>query len=84
MRKALIFATLSLGLAACGGDPCEEYVDYLCDCLDDETCDDTKTTYENADADLKDECSAALDEAETLSKECQSGGSGDSGGGGEG
>jgi len=81
MRNAIICATLTLGLAACGGNPCDDYVDALCDCLDEESCEDTKTTYEGADSDLKDECSSKLDEAEEAAKTCEvdEGGS-DSGG----
>tara|TARA_B100000530_G_C15539294_1_gene321862 strand:+ start:285 stop:485 length:201 start_codon:yes stop_codon:yes gene_type:complete len=59
-------------LSACGGDPCAEYVELLCDCVDeDAACDELKTTYEDADADLQDQCSAELDKAEAASEECQ-------------
>jgi MFS family permease len=39
-------------------------VDLLCDCEDADECDADKLVYENADADLQDECSANLDQAE--------------------
>ena len=71
MRNATICAVLSFALAACGGNPCEEYVEYLCDCACEDSCEDLKTTYENADSDLEDQCSAKLDEAEDASKTCE-------------
>ena len=44
----------------CGGDdPCQEYVDYLCDCGA-SNCDEVKNTYEGADAKLQDECENTL------------------------
>ena len=74
MRATLSLLALSL-LSACGANPCEEYVELLCDCVDEaEDCDDLKTTYEDADADLQDSCSAQLDEAEAASDECKEGG----------
>lgn len=71
MRTTLMFGLLSLA-TACGGDPCAEYADLLCDCAeDDDMCDSYKATYENSDADQQDECSARLDEAEAASESCQ-------------
>ena len=83
MRAPVSFALLAL-LAACGGNPCEEYVDYLCEC-DEENCESLQATYENADADVQDECSAQLDDAEEAAQTCsEAEGSGDEEGGGEG
>ena len=78
MRTAVSIVLLSL-LAACGGNPCDEYVDYLCEC-DEENCDSLKTTYENADSEVQDECSAQLDEAEELAETCSDAGGSDSDG----
>jgi hypothetical protein len=64
MRFTLLFASLPLFTAACGSNPCDAYVDAICDCAGDAQCEATKTTYENADADLQDQCSANLDQAE--------------------
>ena len=76
MRTTVSIALLAL-LAACGGNPCDEYVDYLCEC-DEENCDSLQATYENADADVQDECSAQLDEAEETAQACsEADGSGD-------
>lgn len=68
MRTTASIALLAL-LAACGGNPCDEYVEYLCEC-DEENCDSLQATYENADADVQDECSAQLDEAEEIAQAC--------------
>jgi hypothetical protein len=76
MRSTVSIVLLSL-LAACGGNPCDEYVDYLCEC-DEENCDSLKTTYENADSEVQDECSAQLDEAEELAETCADAGGSDS------
>ena len=71
VRTTLMFGLLSLAVA-CGGNPCDEYADLLCDCAEDEdTCDSYKLQFENADADQQDECSARLDEAEEASETCQ-------------
>ena len=75
MRALLSIALFSF-LAACGGNPCDEYVEYLCEC-DEENCDSLKTTYENADADIQDECSAQLDDAEEAAQTCSDGEGGD-------
>jgi hypothetical protein len=71
MRATLSIALLSL-LAACGGNPCDEYVEYLCECAEDQ-CDSLKTTYEEADAEVQDECSAQLDDAEEAANACAEG-----------
>mgnify|MGYP007063382847 CR=1 FL=1 len=68
MRTTVSIILLSL-LAACGGNPCDDYVEYLCEC-DEENCDSLQTTYENADADIQDECSAQLDDAEEAAQAC--------------
>lgn len=70
MRTSVFFVLMSL-VAACGGNPCDEYVDLLCDCAETEDdCDDIKLAHENADADLQDECSAGLDQAEEDAETC--------------
>ena len=69
MRTSVLFVLMSL-VAACGGNPCDEYVDLLCECADEEECDGLKLSHEDADSDLQDECSANLDEAEEEAQEC--------------
>ena len=74
--RAILSIVLFSFLAACGGNPCDEYVEYLCECAE-ENCDSLKTTYENADSDTQDECSAQLDEAEEAAQACSEGDGGD-------
>ncbi len=69
MRASVwMMAALVIGVAACEQeDPCGEYVDYICDCHADDgdfDCDELRSTYENADASVEDECAIALDEQE--------------------
>ncbi len=55
----------ALAATACVSDPCQDYVDYICQCHADDPaydCETLRTTYENADAELQDECSLALSE----------------------
>lgn len=57
-----------LMLGACEEeDPCGDYVGYMCDCHADDPefdCDELRSTYENADADIEDQCAIALDDQE--------------------
>jgi len=69
MRSSVLFVLMSL-VVACGGNPCDEYVDLLCDCVDEDECDGLKVSHEEADADLQDECSANLDQAEEDAEAC--------------
>ena len=72
MRNTTLFASIALFAAACGGNPCEEYVDHLCDCTDTtEACDDLKTTYEDADADMQAVCRAEMDRAKAFPDQCK-------------
>lgn len=62
-----------LGLWGCEPlSPCDEYVDYMCDCHADDTgvdCDALSATYASADPDVQDECAVLLDEQETADQE---------------
>jgi hypothetical protein len=63
MRTQLSIVLLAL-LAACSQkNPCDDYVDAICECSPD-TCEEVTTTYENADADLQDVCSETLTDAQ--------------------
>ena len=68
-----IFTTLAAGLAllaapGCDGeDPCQDYVDYVCDCGD-ASCDEVRNTYEGADAKLQDECENELQDLQQADK----------------
>ncbi len=63
------FLAVAFGLMAavpgCGDDPCQEYVDYMCDCHPEhptEDCDTLSNTYSDADSKLEDACVTALDD----------------------
>ena len=63
--RSLPAAALLLLAAACEPNPCDDYVDYMCDCHDGEAgvdCETLENTYANADVDLQDECAIALED----------------------
>ena len=70
MRIALPLLALCALAAGCGDkeDSCDEYVAYMCDCYPDD-CENLKTTYEDADADLQDQCAIDLAEAQDEDQE---------------
>ncbi len=65
-RAPLVIALSALWLSACSDeDPCERYVDYMCEChkTDPEVdCAQLRNEHENADSELQDECQVALDD----------------------
>jgi hypothetical protein len=55
----------ALGIAACDpANPCDEYVDYMCDCHPEVSCDDLLTTYAEPDPSVQDECAILLNDQE--------------------
>jgi hypothetical protein len=55
----------ALGMVACDpGNPCDAYVDYMCDCHPEVSCDDLFTTYAEPDPSVQDECAILLDQQE--------------------
>lgn len=68
MRATILLASTLAALTACvPASPCDEYVDYICDCHADDNrpgydCDTLRVTYQNADPELQDECQVALNE----------------------
>lgn len=79
-RILAVAATLAMTVG-CEPNPCDDYVDYMCDCHDGEAgvdCETLENTYANADAELQDECSIALedqqDEDALNGVECDAGG----------
>ena len=71
MRSTLLFGLAGMTLG-CGGNPCDEYADLKCECAEtDEECDSLRLTYENADVEQQDECSAELDDAQAEAESCQ-------------
>ena len=57
-----MFLTLLLACFGTSEDPCADYCDTLCGCGDEAACDDCHAVYDDADAELQDECEAALAE----------------------
>jgi hypothetical protein len=54
-----------VGVVACEpGNPCDEYVDYMCDCHPEVSCSDFELTYTDPDPNVQDECAVLLDEQE--------------------
>ena len=76
MRNLVLLSSLALTMAACAGNPCDEYVDHLCDCSSESDCDEYKNTFEDADADQQEECDAKLDEAKDAAADCSDSGAG--------
>lgn len=63
MRIAAWTPLLLVGLVACEDDPCGSYVDYMCECHpESQDCQDLHTIYDDAEADLQEECVLALDD----------------------
>jgi hypothetical protein len=63
MRKG--WWCVALLAAACEpGNPCDEYVDYMCDCHPELSCESFTTTYDDPDPAVQDECAVLLNEQE--------------------
>ncbi len=62
IRLASVAALLGV-LVACLDDPCQEYVDYICECHADDPefdCSELERTYDGADPDVLDQCQIDL------------------------
>jgi len=46
------------------GNPCDEYVDYMCSCHPELDCNAFETTYDDPDPAVQDECAVLLNEQE--------------------
>lgn len=56
-------AAIAAGTACTTEDPCQDYVDYICDCHDGEAgydCASLRETYADPDPDVQDQCSLDL------------------------
>ena len=70
MKNTTTILVVTLMLIGCGAkddpgveeNPCDDYVDAICEC-NEAVCEAVTTTMENADADQKAQCAAALDAA---------------------
>lgn len=53
---------VAAGMAACDpANPCDQYVDYMCDCHPEVSCGDLTTTYADPDPSVQDECAVLLE-----------------------
>ena len=79
MRTKMTILALTV-LVGCGSkNPCDDYVEALCDCNEAE-CDALTAQYENVDADTEDVCAEKLDDAQNGTDEsCETGGDDDGG-----
>jgi hypothetical protein len=72
-RQLTVFASVVAASATFAGcsdeDPCQDYIDYVCNCEDQEACDETTNTYSDADAKLQDECQIALEDQQAADEE---------------
>ena len=70
MRGLLSVLPFFIGLVGCdvlGGDPCTDWVDYVCQCHADDpaySCETVRIAHENADVEHYEDCQIALDEAQ--------------------
>ena len=75
-------AALFLTPGCSDADPCQDYIDYVCDC-DSDACESAKNSYSDADSKLQDECENALQEYQdaddAAGSECAALGGGDTG-----
>jgi hypothetical protein len=67
MRRLLVIGAFaaSFGMACFEEEPCDRYVDYVCQCHDGEEgfdCEEFRLVYADAAAGVQDECAIALDE----------------------
>ena len=75
-------AAISFAAGCSDEDPCQDYINYVCDCGSAE-CDSAKNAYSDASAKLQDECENILqdyqDADEAAGQECASVAAGDTG-----
>ena len=71
MRRLMAVGAVFGFLIACGeGQPCDEYVDYMCDCHGDEVdCTELSTSLVGGSQDVQDQCSIDLAEQESADEE---------------
>jgi hypothetical protein len=78
-KLVVVAGVLGLGVA-CGGDPCQDYVDYMCACHGDDTgfsCSDLERVYDEADPSVQEQCqidlSAQQDQDDADGESCTAG-----------
>ena len=69
MARSLAAALLLSLTVGCEPNPCNDYVDYMCACHDQDPgvdCQALRNTYANADSALQDSCARALDDQQAV------------------
>ena len=69
VSQLTMLGLLFVGAVGCEiEDPCDEFVEYMCECHDggDVSCEELQTTLLGADADVQDECAIALADQEAM------------------
>ena len=64
----LVVTFTGLSTSGCFEEPCQDYVDYVCSCHEDDPefdCDYLRTIYEDAEPDVQDSCAISLDELQS-------------------
>lgn len=64
-RIAAIASTLFLVATTCEEQPCDDYVDYMCACHEDDPefdCEELQLVLSDADPELQDQCAVDLDQ----------------------
>lgn len=67
IAKLATVAGLLVVAVACGGDPCQDYVDYMCQCHGDDSgfdCDELQRVYSDPDPSVEQQCQLDLSRQE--------------------
>ncbi|MCO4744269.1 MAG: hypothetical protein KC912_05735 [Proteobacteria bacterium] len=65
MRLIFAASLFALGVACELGEPCDRYVDYMCDChVSASECDQLRAELAGADPDIQDQCAIDLSQQE--------------------
>jgi hypothetical protein len=72
MARACITALALLVTSGCFYEPCDDYVDYLCTCHEDDPqydCESLEVMYLDADPELQDQCAVDLAAVQSVDEE---------------
>lgn len=72
MKRALMVATALVGMLGCDVQPCDRYVNYVCDCHADDPeydCEALSASLSNAGQAVQDQCAIDLDDLQDADAE---------------
>lgn len=72
MKRALVLAVALMGTLACEVQPCDRYVNYVCDCHDNDPeydCEALSASLSNAGQAVQDQCAIDLDDLQDADDE---------------